>query len=402
MTDPAAVPEETMTETFATFFADVAQWITTSSGALIVSAAAAVLFAVFWTLRFILRRAVGAAGGDQEGSRLFLLHGMAQRIGVLFLFILSLKIAVTFAETPGQLTRVVDALFVISAVIQVASLARYVVLTLIEQYVKSSPERTRELQNAHGLIRVLITIAISVVSVVVILENLGVNVSALMAGLGIGGIAIGLAAQGVFRDLFSSMSIILDKPFQTGDFIIAGTTMGTVERIGLQNTRIRSLSGEQLVVSNTDLVSSRVQNYKRMFERRVVFSIGVTYETPYEKLAGIPDMIKRIVLAQNKTRFDRCHFARYGDFALQFETVYHVLSKEYIDYMDIQQAINFAIFEAFEREGIVFAYPTQTVHLASAPMAASGQAVPPAQGGPIETRPGPPVETGYGYPNGES
>jgi small-conductance mechanosensitive channel len=195
------------------------------------------------------------------------------------------------------------------------------------------------------------------------LDNLGVNITALVTGLGIGGIAIALAVQTVLSDLLASLSIVLDKPFTLGDFLIIGEHMGSVEYIGLKTTRIRSLSGEQLVFSNADLLQSRIRNFGRMFERRVVFKIGVTYQTPRERLTEIPGIIRAAIESQDKTRFDRSHFVSYGDFSLVFETVYYVLGADYNLYMDIQQAINLYIHERFEEQNIDFAYPTQTVFL---------------------------------------
>jgi small-conductance mechanosensitive channel len=194
------------------------------------------------------------------------------------------------------------------------------------------------------------------------LANLGVDVTALVAGLGIGGVAVALALQNILSDLFASISILLDKPFVVGDFIIVGEELGTVEKIGIKTTRVRSLGGEQLIFSNNDLLQSRVRNYKRMEERRVVFRIGVVYQTPADKLEAIPAMLREIVESVENTRFDRAHFAAFGDFSLLFEIVYYVLSSDFGVHMDIQQAINLAIFRRFERDEIDFAYPTQTVY----------------------------------------
>ncbi|MBW2550586.1 MAG: mechanosensitive ion channel family protein, partial [Deltaproteobacteria bacterium] len=183
----------------------------------------------------------------------------------------------------------------------------------------------------------------------------------LVAGLGIGGIAIALAVQNVLSDLFASLSIVLDKPFIPGDFVVVGDMAGSVEHIGIKTTRIRSISGEQLIFSNADLLGSRIRNFGRMRERRVVFSLGVTYQTPADKLEGIPGMIRESIEAQDQVRFDRSHFASYGDSALNFETVYYVGSSDYATHMDILQAVNLAIYRKFASEGIEFAYPTQTL-----------------------------------------
>jgi small-conductance mechanosensitive channel len=199
------------------------------------------------------------------------------------------------------------------------------------------------------------------------LANLGVEIGPALAGLGVGGIAVALALQNILGDLFASLSIVLDKPFVIGDFVVVGDLAGTVERVGLKTTRVRSLSGEQLVFSNADLLGSRIRNFKRMVERRVAFKVGVTYDTSYEQLTSIPDMIREIVELQEKARFDRSHFQAYADSSLDIETVYYVLDSDYNVYMDVQQAINLAIFRRFEDEGIAFAYPTRTLYLARAP-----------------------------------
>jgi len=199
------------------------------------------------------------------------------------------------------------------------------------------------------------------------LHNLGIDITALIASLGIGGIAVALAVQNILADLFACLTISFDKPFVIGDFIIVGDLMGTVEHIGLKTTRIRSLSGEQLVFSNNDLLGSRIRNFKRMYERRVVFNFGVVYQTSYDHLAEIPAMVKKVIGAQEQTRFDRAHFKSYGDSSLDFEVVYYVLVPDYNTYMDIQQAINMSLFRQFEKKGIQFAYPTRTLYINQEP-----------------------------------
>lgn len=193
------------------------------------------------------------------------------------------------------------------------------------------------------------------------LDNLGIDVTALVTGLGIGGIAVALAAQNILGDLFASLTIVLDKPFVIKDFLIVNEFLGSVEYIGLKTTRLRSLSGEQLVFSNSDLLNSRIRNYGRMFERRVVFSVGVVYQTPRDKLEKIPGMIRSAIESQEKTRFDRAHFKDFGAYSLNFEAVYYVLDPAYNTYMDTQQAINLSIHQQFEAAQIEFAYPSQTV-----------------------------------------
>jgi small-conductance mechanosensitive channel len=196
-----------------------------------------------------------------------------------------------------------------------------------------------------------------------LLDNLGFNVSTLIAGLGIGGVAVALAGQAILADLFSYFAILFDKPFEIGDFIIVDTHMGVVEKTGIKTTRVKSLSGEQLIFSNKDLTNSRVKNYKRMEERRVSFKLGLIYQTAADHLKEVPGLIKDIVENIPKTRFDRTHFCEYGDFSLNFEIVYYIYGSDFNLYMDIQQRMNLEIFEAFGKRGIEFAYPSQTLFL---------------------------------------
>ena len=199
------------------------------------------------------------------------------------------------------------------------------------------------------------------VGAIFILDNLGLNISTLVAGFGIGGIAVAMASQAVLGDLFSSLSIFIDKPFEIGDSIAVDNLNGTVENIGLKTTRVRSVSGEQLIFSNSDLTKSRIKNFKRMEVRRIAFKLGVAHQTSLEKLKHVPDLIKNIFSKMDGVTLDRVHFESFGDFALHYEIVYFVLSSDYNVYMDKQQQINFLVKELFERERIEFAYPTQTL-----------------------------------------
>ncbi len=192
------------------------------------------------------------------------------------------------------------------------------------------------------------------------------DITALLTGLGVGGIAIALALQNVLGDLFASVTILLDKPFVIGDSVTVGEFTGTIESIGIKTTRLKSINGEQIVMGNADLVNSRLRNFKRIEERRVVFSLGVTYQTPTAKLERIPAILKGIIESTPEVRFDRAHWKNYGDFALNFEAAYFVQKQEYNAMMDAQQSINIAVWRAFEAEGIEFAYPTQTVIVSGA------------------------------------
>ncbi|HPN57240.1 MAG TPA: mechanosensitive ion channel family protein [Candidatus Omnitrophota bacterium] len=224
---------------------------------------------------------------------------------------------------------------------------------------QDDPTLARSFDGIFGVLKLLIWVLASIV----FLDNIGFKVSTMIAGLGIGGIAVAIAAQTLLKDFFSYFSIVFDRPFKLGDFIIIGDYMGTVEYIGIKTTRIRSLGGEQVIFSNTDLTDSRVRNYKLMEKRRVLFRFGVAYQTPLSQMREIPKIIEAIIKETKDTAFDRAHFFSYGDFSLIFEVVYYVLGPDYNKYMDIQQDINFAIKAEFEKRGIDFAYPTQTLYV---------------------------------------
>lgn len=242
------------------------------------------------------------------------------------------------------------------------AVTKFGIRTYIETAEKGSA-RERALKGFMTLIRVIVW----GLATVFLLDNLGFRISAVIAGLGIGGIAVALAAQNILGDLFAYFIIMFDRPFEIGDFIIVGEYMGVIEHLGVKTTRISSLGGEQVIISNRDLTDSRVRNYKRMQRRRVLFRIGVTYQTPYEKIKDIPEIIAGIIQGVEDTSFDRAHFSSYGDFSLVFEVVYYVLGADYTKYMGIQEQINFRIHEEFEKRKIEFAYPTQTLYLNKIP-----------------------------------
>jgi small-conductance mechanosensitive channel len=279
----------------------------------------------------------------------------------LFLLAVAFFVGTLFLQLPDRIRGIIQSVTIIALLVQGGIWAATVMTSLLDHYRQRQLEKEPASVTALNAVGFLGKLALWSVITLLALDNLGVDITALVAGLGIGGIALALAAQNILGDLFAALSIVLDKPFVVGDFVIVDEYLGSVEHIGLKTTRLRSLSGEQLVFSNADLLGSRIRNYGRMFERRVVFTLGVTYQTPREKLKKIPDIIREAVEGQDKTRFDRSHFLAYGDFALNFESVYYVLAADYNIYMDIQQAINLRIHERFEEEEIRFAYPTHTV-----------------------------------------
>lgn len=323
----------------------------------------ALTFILRLSQRLIVRRALAVAEKTATDIDDFAVE-VINKTNFLFLLILSLYAGSYLLVLPAQVTPLLSQLVVIALFVQAAIWGSGLISGWVTRYERRNVEQ--EPGRVTGIIALGFIGKLLLWSVILllILDNLGVEITALIAGLGIGGIAIGLAVQNILGDLFASLSIVLDKPFEVGDFIIVDTYIGTVERVGLKTTRIRSVNGEQLIFANGDLLQSRIQNYKRMSERRIVFPFGVVYGTPPEKLAAIPVMVQEIVEAQEQTRFDRAHFKAFGDFSLDFEVVYFVLDPEYKVYMNIQQAINLAIYRRFKDAGIEFAFPTQTLHLA--------------------------------------
>jgi len=316
-----------------------------------------VLKLVLWRVVRRLRRIVEKTPGRFDD----LVVELLDKTKFLFIFIVSLYAGTLILVLPEPAENILRGIFMVALLIQAGYWGNAFVAFWIRRNVSQRLDEDAATATSMAALGFVAKLLIWTVVILLALENLGINVTTLIAGLGIGGIAIALAVQNVLSDLFASLSIIVDKPFVIGDFIIVGEQMGTVERIGLKTTRVRSLTGEQIIFSNSDLLASRVRNYKRMFERRIAFSIGVTYQTTAEQVRAIPGIIQSIVETQSDVRFDRCHFKSFGDFALLFETVYYVLNPDYNAYMDAQQAINVAIMDAFAERGIEFAYPTQTL-----------------------------------------
>ncbi|MFC2092014.1 mechanosensitive ion channel family protein [Elusimicrobiota bacterium] len=277
-------------------------------------------------------------------------------------YILIVFLSLGLLEIAPGLYSIIKTVFMISVTIYGIRFLLSVTVFSIESYFVRKEQDPSKAGALKGILTVLKFIVWST-ALIVLLDNIGIKISTLVAGLGIGGVAIALAAQAVLGDLFSYITIFFDRPFEIGDFIIIGDYLGTVEYIGIKTTRIRSLGGEQLIFSNTDLTNSRLRNYKRMEKRRVVFHLGVTYETSHEKLQLLPDLIKDIIINIEDTVFDRAHFQQFADFNLLFEIVYYVIGSDYNKYMDIQQEINLKIVSEFEQRNIEFAYPTQKLYL---------------------------------------
>jgi small-conductance mechanosensitive channel len=291
-----------------------------------------------------------------------LVADLLDKTKLLFVVILAAwggSYALTMSDRAAQTVR---AVLVLGLLVQAGIWATAVATHFIGRYRKKVVVDDPGVATAMGAVTFLVRVGVWAAVALIALDTLGIEITALIAGLGVGGIAVALAVQNVLGDLFASVSIILDKPFVVGDFIVLGDEhVGTVEYVGLKTTRVRALSGEQLVIANSDLLSSRIRNFKRMAERRVLFAVGVVYGTPSDKLRDIPVVIRKAVESQSNTRFDRSHFKSFGDSALVFETVYFMGVPDYNAYMDTQQAINLQLYERFEAMEVEFAYPTQTL-----------------------------------------
>jgi len=288
--------------------------------------------------------------------------GVFEKVVTPFLYFGALYLSVQALTLGASVAKVINVIGIAILTIFTVRIASLLVSYGFAIYSRKFRQASATDQSLKGILKVIKFILWSG-AVIFFLDNLGFKISAVIAGLGIGGVAIALAAQAVLQDLFSYFSILFDRPFEIGDFIIVGDLLGTIEHIGIKTTRIRSLGGEQLVFSNSDLTNSRVRNYKRMQKRRVVFKLGVVYNTSLKTLKEIPQIIEKAIKGIKDTVFDRAHFSSYGDFNLVFEVVYYVLSSDYNKYMDTQQEINFLVKEEFEKRKIEFAFPTQTIHL---------------------------------------
>ena len=347
-------------------------WNNTLKSYLIALATVVAVMVVLWMVRGIMVRYFSKRSQQSDHDGYDFMLAVAERTLFPLVLVVALYAVRSMLVFPDGVTTWLTSAAVAAVILQVALWANALITFGLNRYQKQNrsldPARVTTMRAVSLAARLLLIL----IAAILILDNLpGVEITALVASLGIGGIAIALAVQNILSDLFASLSIILDKPFVLGDFIIVDNYMGTVEYIGLKTTRIRSLSGEQLIFANNDLLQSRIRNYKRMAERRVVFGLGVTYQTPYAKLEAIPGWIETIIRDQDLVRFDRAHFQAFGDYALQFEIVYYVLDADYNRYMDIQQAIILAIHQKFEAEGVVFAYPTQTLFVEQTPGPAS-------------------------------
>ena len=285
-----------------------------------------------------------------------------ERFGLPVLHVSIVYFSLNYLTLSEKVHQILDIATTVAITILVVQFISYIISQGLQAFVRRQDHGDEKVKQLGGL-KLIINLILWFIGLGFLFDNLGYDLTTVIAGLGIGGIAVALAAQNILGDLFNYFVIFVDRPFEVGDFIVVDDKVGTVEHIGIKTTRVKSLSGEQLVFANSDLANSRIHNYKRMQRRRVVLKLGVVYRTSLEALREIPGVLKSIILEQQPVEFDRAHFASYADSSLQFEAVYYVLDSDYAKHMDIQQAINLRIYEEFRRMGVDFAFPTRTLYL---------------------------------------
>jgi small-conductance mechanosensitive channel len=331
--------------------------------------AAAAFFFTFTVLplvkRFMsVRRRRWQDAGDTHPLAVELTALLVARTSRIFIWMVALWFASTLLYLPSRVDRIIYIIIVFSFWFQVGLWGMAAVRYSIERRGRRAGGASTSPAQS-GSIDIIVFIAgltIWTLAFLLALDNLGVQIKPLLTGLGIGGVAVALAVQSVLGDVLASMSIALDKPFGIGDSLAVDDIQGTVEHIGVKSTRLRSISGEQIILANADVLKARVRNYGRMRERRSAFRLNVTYDTPPEKLRAIPAAVRAVIEAAPQTRFDRCHFLAFGDWSLQFEVVYYVTVSDYKTYADLQQTINLGILERFAALGVDIAFVSHSLH----------------------------------------
>lgn len=330
---------------------------------LIVISIIVISFVILWLIkRLIIKRLRIAAAKTKRSADDFIINGIDRfalpivQFAIIYWALNFLDLSTRAEHTINVATSVVVTYFILR-------LVSSIIIRLLEFRIRSKENGEEKVKQLGGLMLV-INIFIWIIGIVFLLDNMGKDVGTIIAGLGIGGIAIALAAQNILGDLFNYFVIYFDRPFEVGDFIVVDDKMGTVEYLGIKTTRIKSISGEQLIIGNSNLAGSRIHNFKRLIERRVVFTLNIDYRTPAEKLRIVPNLIRNIIEKQEPIRFDRAHFSSYGDWSLRFEVVYFVLDPDFNRYMDIQQEINLQIYTTLQENEIYF---VTTPHLLLAP-----------------------------------
>jgi small-conductance mechanosensitive channel len=328
----------------------------------IACAVGAVIIAVLYGLRMLGAR---MCRREHLGHWPRIVGRAITRTNLFFIVMLSARIVSGYASPPAMVNDTVRFLFIVATAIQAALWVRELVIGIVEHRAGEDEGGVSTLASAIGIIRLLVTAVCFIVATLVILDNVGVNITGLVASLGIGGIAIGLAAQGIFSDLFASLAIIFDRPFRRGDTVKWDQTTGTVEAIGMKTTRVRAATGEEVVISNTNLLNKELHNLANTIRRRATLMLGVTYQTPPDVCRRIPDILKDIVTRQEKSAFLHCCMVNFGPSSLDFELLFDVIDEDGEVFNHVRHDVCITILETFAREGIQFAYPTQTTFTAA-------------------------------------
>jgi len=345
-------------------WADTSAWFANHSLQILIGLiAGTIIFILLYGMKWV---GVRICGTDPTQTHWRTIIGrVLARTRLWFMAAAAARLVIAYSQAPELVHTTVNVVFTVTTTLQIALWVREIILGVIEHRA-GGLEQSSSLGSAMGIIRLLVTIAIFAMATIVILDNLGVNVTGLVAGLGIGGIAIGLAAKGIFDDLFSALSIIFDKPFRRGDSVRWDKTAGTVEQIGLKSTRVRSTTGEEVIISNTNLLGKELHNMQRLNRRRIVQAFGVTYQTTPETCARIPTLVKEVVESVEKCTLVRCGMTGYGASSLDFGLEFDVKSEVWQKVFDARHQVLVALLARFNAEGIEFAYPTQ-VSLTAAP-----------------------------------
>jgi small-conductance mechanosensitive channel len=337
---------------------EAGDWLSSNSADIALSLVAAAFIALLLVgVRSFGQRLVRNRTEDVQWRTIF--ARVLAKTSLFFIIMCAVQLVVSQTDAPHAIRRASEVLFIVAAALQAAIWGRELILGFVYQRVGEAEEHST-LGSAIGIIRLLVTIALFAIALILILANIGVNVTGLVAGLGIGGIAIGLAAQGIFSDLFAALSIIFDRPFRKGDAIRVGLVQGNVENIGLKSTRIRSLDGEQVAISNAKLLAEQIHNFSNLERRRFVARFGLIYQLPPETLREVPDMVRREIAAHEGARFIRCGLTAFGASSLDFEAVFEIEGPDFEPVFETRHAILLGILDAFARAGIAIAYPTQT------------------------------------------
>lgn len=357
------IEKEVTAQNLPLYFESLAEWITTNRVELLIALVIGTL--IFLALSLLKKWALkwSDEANDKSSIRAILTRAIS-KTGRFFRIMLAIELVSVAANTPPFIASVIAFLFTISVVLQAAIWVRELVLGLIERRADSYAEDNDTLHSAMTLIRLMVSFAIFAIALIVILDNLGVNVTGLVAGLGVGGIAIGLAAQGIFSDLFAAIAMILDKPFRVGDTIRYGTSTATVEKIGMKSTRLRSIGGELLVISNAKLLEVEITNFTLTGYRRTRYPLSLTYQTSPEKIRTVPALLQEIIEREGGA-FIRAGFIGFGASSIDFEVNFDIKSDNFEEIFQKRHSIGLAIIEAFADSGLEFAYPTQTTFTAA-------------------------------------